>query len=221
MWKGIVLGVLLVHGVSSLAQQIGVLPEIVISRKWSDDWKATVKAEAIESFYAAREDPAFDPTFLRTDITAAISHAFHPLWKAGGGVMLRLTPTGSAHRLLQQVSYLQRLPAIRLGHRFRTDQTFAKDEAPEYRFRYRIASEFPLQGTVVDPREWYLVASIEVLYSRQSTTNDLENRLVPSIGYLVNDHHQWEVGVDYRLDRYLTSIPRHRMWVTFSWFVSL
>src|SRR3546814_11063084 len=79
---------------------------------------------------------------------------------------LRLQDKSYIHRFIQQLSIAQNALGLRIGHRFRTDQTFEKESATRYRLRYRLSAEKALNGQNVDPGELYLVANNEYLQTR-------------------------------------------------------
>jgi hypothetical protein len=106
-----------------------------------------------------------------------------------------------------------------LAHRFVTDQTFSPLEAPVFRLRYRLTSEIPLNGESVDPGELYLRINNEYLNSVQGGEYDLEIRLVPLLGYEINNRFKVESGLDYRVNSFLASKTRHSYWMTINFFV--
>ena len=91
-----------------------------------------------------------------------------------------------------------------------------------FRLRYRYSVQIPLQVTQLNPEERYLTLSNEVIYMTQDVEDDIENRLVASLGLFVDDNTKYEVGLDYRTDDYL--IPdrfRSRLWLKFGVYWSL
>jgi hypothetical protein len=114
---------------------------------------------------------------------------------------------------------VQRITGFRLVHRFSTDQTFSKEEKPEFRLRYRIASEVALSGESVDPNEFYFKFNNEYLKSWQDADNDLEIHLVPLLGYNLVNNNKIEMGLDYRVNSFLDNNTRHSFWMNVNWFI--
>ncbi len=202
--------------------QLGFLPEVTVSHKLSDGWKVTGQIESMQQGWRGTfgEEGEADYHYIRTDLTTVASYKWHPLWSLAGGFLYRFTEGVTVQRFLQQVAAVQRFERLRLGHRLRTDQTF-RNEAPEYRLRYRLSAEWPLQGSRVDAKEWYLISSVEQVGSWQAQSFDWEQRLVSSLGYYFDDSHKLEVGFDYRWDQFLNEAGRHRWWWTLSYFVNI
>ena len=113
------------------------------------------------------------------------------------------------------------MSGFRLAHRFTADQTFSPSEKSEFRLRYRLTTELPLNGQSADAKEFYLKVNNELLNSFQGKEYDLELRLVPLLGYTVTDNHKLEIGPDYRLNRFLQSEARNRFWLSINWFIEL
>lgn len=201
----------------------GWLPEITLTYKPSTDWKVTLQGESMQQVWrqAPRADWDADYQYIRTDITGFAAYRLSPLYTVAAGYLFRITDGGIIHRSIQQLSGVQRLPNFRLGHRLRTDQTFVQDADTEFRLRYRLSAEFPLGGQRVDNQEWYIIGSYENLGKLEGGTVDWEKRLVGGLGYNFNPQHKIEFGFDYRLDRFIRGLPRHRTWGTISYFVNL
>lgn len=137
------------------------------------------------------------------------------------GYLLRIEQGNIIHRATQQYTVVDRFNLYRLAHRFRTDQTFGKTEDFEFRLRYRLTLEFALNGTHVDPKEFYLKLNNEYLNAFQSDFYDLEIRLVPQLGHAFTDENKIEFGFDYRIDSFLDSAPTHVIWLNFNWYLKI
>ena len=66
-----------------------------------------------------------------------------------GGYLLRWDGEQITHRAIQQLIFTKKYSAFRLAHRFSTDQTFEKEEAVEYRLRYRLSFLIATNGSSV------------------------------------------------------------------------
>ena len=137
------------------------------------------------------------------------------------GYLWRSRPDTDHHRLMQQYSIVSRFPRFRLGHRLAADQTFRPNTPLEVRLRYRLSLELPLNGTQVDPGEWYLKINHEYLNAFQAQDYDLELRLIPVIGHLFSDRNKVETGVDWRVDRFIHKETRWTFWWAMAWYYSL
>lgn len=104
-------------------------------------------------------------------------------------------------RLTQQYNRKSLNKTLRLGHRFRSEQRFF-DEFTEFRFRYRLALDIPLQGLKLDEGETYFIVTNEgLLTSSKINEPEIEYRLSPSIGILLTDDLNIEFGIELRLDK--------------------
>ena len=202
---------------------IGILPEVNVSYRWAEKWRITGQLESMQRGWVKEADTDLnrDYQYIRTDATAVLTLRLSPFWSTGVGYMMRFSEGRIIHRGLQQISSAHQYSGIRLGHRIRTDQTYASDESPEYRWRYRFSLEFPLNGQSLNNDEWYGIVSNEHLASLQSSEFDWEQRVVLMLGRYFNSKHKVEAGFDYRLDRFIREAPRHRLWFAISYFVNL
>ncbi|MGB7392851.1 MAG: DUF2490 domain-containing protein [Pricia sp.] len=108
-------------------------------------------------------------------------------------------------RLTQQYSLTLENPNFRTGHRFRAEQRFS-GRPVEHRLRYRVAVDFPLEGTRLDVGETFFTGSWENLLTLANTEKpSYEQRYSVSIGLLANRKLTFTGGVEYRLDNYTRS----------------
>ncbi|MFW5821241.1 MAG: DUF2490 domain-containing protein [Bacteroidota bacterium] len=202
----------------------GLLSSITFSTSITDNLQITAKAESMQEMLSNRStiEVPYAYSYLKTDLQGFVSYRFNPFWSAAAGYQYRLiNGDDNAHRAIQQLALVQRRTAYRLGHRFRTDQTFRDSESTEYRFRYRLSAEFSLQGQEVDPREFYLLISDEPIFSLQDDEQDIENRFSVNIGYYFSSRHRLEAGPDYRVDKLLSGGNRHRIWINLGWKIKI
>ncbi|MEM8893532.1 MAG: DUF2490 domain-containing protein [Bacteroidota bacterium] len=104
------------------------------------------------------------------------------------------------HRLTQQIAFLHQSEVVRTATRIRSEQRFINGIFSQ-RFRYRLSMDFPLAGQSLDAKEFYLVASEELLYefSRQRD-NIFGNRISLGLGYLFSQSAKLQVTAMYRTD---------------------
>ena len=201
--------------------RLGAHPTLNLSRELAPQWKLNLKLEsrqlARQGQWGAAAPWQYD--YVRTDAALAAAYKTSAGQSLAGGYMLRLTNGQSVHRLSQQYSWVRPFRAVRLAHRLAADQTFAPDEAPLYRFRYRLGLDRALNGESVDPGEAYLKLTHEYLYQLTANQTDLEIRLSPVWGYAFSDANKLELGLDYRLDSILSGKPRSSFWGVVAWYV--
>ncbi|NND34015.1 MAG: DUF2490 domain-containing protein [Saprospiraceae bacterium] len=138
----------------------------------------------------------------------------------GDGFLIRLREGKLINRIVQQFIITKKYPGLLLSHRFAFDQTFSRDTSTEFRLRYRLSSEIPLNGQSVDAREFYIKLSNEYLNSFQRDNYDLEIRLSPFLGYELKDSQKLELGLDFRINSFLNGSPASRFWIGFNWYQS-
>ena len=199
------------------------MPSVNLSKKLPRDWKLNFEVESRQQFRGGtfgEASTAEGYNYILTDNTLSASKKVGFTSTLAGGYMLRFREGRRFHRTTQQITFTKSINGLRLAHRFSTDQTFATGVASEYRLRYRIGLEKPLAGESIDPGEWYINVNHEYLQAWQGGTYDLEIRLVPSLGYELTASNKVEIGLDYRINSFVTEAASHRFWGTVNWFVS-
>ncbi|WP_425390459.1 DUF2490 domain-containing protein [Ekhidna sp.] len=86
-------------------------------------------------------------------------------------------------RITQQLAYTHLNDRIRLLSRFRAEQRFFTNVF-EHRYRYRFSADMPLSGFEIDVKEFYVLASNEVLLTFSNEDYILDNRINIGIGYV-------------------------------------
>lgn len=198
----------------------GLFPETAITKRLENGRSLTFKIEHQQIAYDREADAGAQFTRYRTDWMAFYGARISHSNSVAFGVFHRVQDGANANRLIQQFASVMRLRTMRLAHRVRTDQTFTDGEDPELRLRYRLAAEFPLSGTTLEPGENYIVASNEPIVSVQSGDFEIENRLVLTLGRLLSRDQKLEVSVDYRTDKYIQEGFRQRLWLKIGYFFS-
>ncbi len=207
----------------------GTMPSVNINYGLNKGWGLHFKAESRFLFQSGQfgNEPLRGFNYLLSDISMIVSKRTGLKTNLAGGYLIRINDLDVMHRTIQQFSIVRKYNNFRLAHRFSSDQSFNltpneefKFKYVEYRLRYRIAAEFPLNGQSVDPREFYLKINNEYLYSWQNSDNDIEIRIVPLLGYNFEKNSKLEVGLDYRLDSFLNDNLRNSFWFNINWFFS-
>jgi len=198
----------------SFAQnQIGIIPQINTNFKLDKNWKLNAKIEGRQLFFQNPYPAELNQTkFERLDLEVVATRS-KGKGAVGGGYLLRRANGSFTHRFIQQYSITQKLVASRLAHRFRTDQTFEKDDAIQLRLRYRISWEKPLNGQSVDPREFYLKLNNEYFGILQNAAANLEIRGLASLGFNLSDNNQIETGIDYRVEKLIGTDTEHKLFL--------
>lgn len=208
---------------SQQSYEIGLLPSINVNAKLKNDWALNFQLQSRQSMLKGDfgNDANFDFQYLLSDLSMITSKRIAPSQTLGLGYLLRLRSNGVVgHRVIQQYSYVRRYEMFRLSHRLSADQLFISGQKPEFRYRYRLSSEIPLDGQTVDVGEFYLKLNNEYLFSTKADKSDLEVRLGPYLGYALTDATKFELGVDYRVNSFLHSSASHRFWWAISLFQS-
>ena len=201
--------------------EIGLIPQINTDFKIGSKWRVNSKLEGRQIFFKNPFPKGLNQKeFNRLDVELMATKSVNPSQAWGGGYLIRRADNSFTHRFIQQYAITRRLPASRIAHRFRTDQTFAKDESVQLRLRYRLSWEKPLNGYELDPGEFYLKINNEYLGILQDSKGDLEIRSLASLGYEISDKNKVETGVDYRVENVVTSVPTHRLFLSITLFHS-
>ena len=208
---------------SQSTYQWGILPSLNLNSNLKKDWSLNTKLESRQIFQSGEVNGAVEGNYkyVQTDLSLIVAKKVGLNSRVGGGYLVRLKEGELFHRFIQQYNVVQKLSGFRLAHRFVTDQTFSAIEKPEFRVRYRISSEIPLNGESVDPGEWYLKLNNEYLYNTQASESDLEIRVVPLLGYDISKILNWETGLDYRASSVFKTNKQHSYWITINLYIDI
>ncbi len=203
--------------------RVGAMPSLNLNSKLKNDWSLNMKIESRQLIQSGRfnDDADKNYKYVLTDFSLISAKKIGLNSRLAGGYLIRVEDGELFHRFLQQYIIVQSMTGFRLAHRFASDQTFSDSEKPEYRVRYRIASEIPLNGESVDPGEFYLKINNEYLNIFQESEYDLEIRLVPLLGYDFTDSFKIETGLDYRVSSFLNDNTRHSFWMSLNLFIEI
>lgn len=198
----------------------GVFPEILVTKRISPLYRLNFKVENQEILFDNRDSEIDNPQFThyRTDLMMFLNRDIRPGVSIAMGLFHRIQVNENANRIIQQLALLQRMRNLRINHRFRTDQTFTKNDDFEFRFRYRFTVEIPLEGAEIDPKEFYMVISNEPIFSFKGDEFEIENRAVVALGKLFNMNEKLEWGIDYRTDGFIQEGFRTRLWAKISYY---
>lgn len=202
--------------ISIKAQQnldLGFLPKVVISKKINDNVKWVNSIENRNILY----DDEYQLTYNLVDVSSILSFKTNLNQSFNLGYIFRLKDGDAIHRLFQHYNFVNNFTSLKLGHRFAFEQFFQVGEKVDYRVRYRISLEKPLNGERVDVKEFYLKLGNEYLYDFVSP----EIRLTPYLGYRVSEKDRLEFGVDYRLSDFTENATQNNFWLRVTWYYNL
>lgn len=203
---------------ASAQNQFGILPVINTAFKLQNDWKINTKLEGRQLLkqHPFPEDKS-QSVFERVDLEAVANKALNSSNDLGLGYLIRRQEGKFIHRFIQQYAYTKQLYSSKLSHRFRTDQTLEKDEAVQFRLRYRASWEKPLSGLQVDPEEFYLKLNNEYLGILQDSMGNMEIRGLAVVGYTIGEANRIETGADYRMEDVFTHL-RHKLFLNIGFY---
>lgn len=216
--------VLLNQSVSAQSVYGGLMPEFGMTLPIKGKFSQTYKIENQHFLFRdGTSKNGFVYEYERTDLQFFVNYKFAGNWKAAAGYQLRIEEQwNTLHRIIQQAATTTRIGNLRLAHRIRIDQTLERSEPFVFRTRYRAALEIPLNGTKIDPKEFYVVISEEPIHSIDSKlANELENRLVVTLGHFFSNGNKLELSLDHRSDRFFDDGVRQRIWLKIGWFVNI
>jgi len=199
------------------------MPNLNVRTKISDLYNITTEAQSRQSLYKsnAPDGQKFNHRNILTDLSVLGSRKIGLNMKITGGYLLRFRNNNLFHRAIQQFSMVSLLRSLRLGHRFASDQTFSggNNADTEVRLRYRLATEIPLQGESLEPKENYLKINQEYLNAFQSGRHGLEIRTGFFLGNYLSRKNILEYGIDYRIGSiFANSTIKHAIWLRLNWY---
>ncbi|NEN22350.1 DUF2490 domain-containing protein [Cryomorpha ignava] len=206
---------------AQIPTRVGFLPSINYNHKLNTNWDVNLKYESRHFVYNnnTSESRDFNYNYGLSDFSALVGRKVGLNSKVVAGFLTRIEPDIVVYRTIQQFIFQTKLASFRLAHRIAADQTFSPEENPEFRLRYRVSAEIPLSGLKVDVKEFYIKFNTELLNSLQNDEYDLEFRVVPNIGYVINDQQKIELGLDNRFDSLIDNETRLTSWISINWYL--
>lgn len=201
--------------------RVGILPSINYNQKINKVWEVNFKFESRHFVFdnSTSQSNHFKYTYSLSDVSALAGRKVGLNSKFVLGFLTRIEPDAVSYRTIQQYLFQTKINNFRVVHRIAADQTFSPIESPEFRLRYRLSAEIPLSGQKVDVREFYFKFNAETLNSVQGNEYDLELRAVPNIGFVINERHKIELGLDNRVVSFIDNQTRFTSWITLNWFL--
>ncbi|WP_459210784.1 DUF2490 domain-containing protein [Aquimarina rhabdastrellae] len=214
-------------GITGFAQatyEAGILPTVNLSKKIGKGYGLNFQLGSRDAFIAGAFSgkPTIAYEHILTDFALIGSKKVGVNNKVAFGYQFRIRDEKIVHRLIQQFTIINaHLNGIRLAHRFAADETFTADKDMVLRLRYRLTTEFALNGESVDPKEWYVKVNNEYLNAFEGDEYDLELRLVPLLGYVFSDNNKIETGIDYRLSSFIEGKAKNKFWLSIGWYIKI
>jgi len=174
----------------------GISPETTLNLRINSAYSLTFRVGSYHFLHTP--DYGWAHEFDELEVQSFLNYRLNPLVRFAIGYAHEFESDQNSHRTIQQVSLSQRIGTVNLSHRVRSEQTFSAPEPVAFRFRYRASVETPLQGTTLDPREFFMTTSTEILYVLQEDEREIENRTVLQLGYVINDRNRIQSGFDFR-----------------------
>lgn len=179
--------------------------ELALNTKFNPRWKLNVgianRNLIVEDL--ANEPFAFNGRHIQIEINSGYEIGFYST--LGGGVMYRFNTLQGKEaqnelRFTQQYSIAKKYNSVRIVHRFKTDQRLFED-ATEHRFRYRLSTDFPLQGLRLDKGEFYVIGSSEIVFNTGNTIAPMwDQRFVGALGNQVSKSLKAQIDIEYRFE---------------------
>lgn len=187
-------------------QLYGLIPTALLKKKVNDraDFSLALSSE-MNAVDRQLGDQRHTAKVLNLNLESALSYNANPDLNLAAGFLFRLRDpfngTTTELRPWQQLSTIHRLGKYRLRNRLRTEERWAGSELDfNLRLRYRISTDFPLEGERLDQREFYLNFSTEALLTPTSARAFYfwESRTYLGLGYQINERQRIEPALDFR-----------------------
>ena len=225
MLKKLIVSILLLisvlQGFGQTINKVGLLPRLQVATKLSDKYTLTTMIETRHFVFNSKLADKNSIQYNLTDISAFVNHKINEKFSYNLAYTIRITPTIISHRVIQQLVLLHKLNGLNLQQRLGFDQTFNNKNAPVFRSRYRLMATVPLKGKTLESKEFFFNFANEYLGAIQEDKFDLEIRLIPKIGYVLNTKNRVEVGFDYRVNQFISKKIQHVHWWNLTWYATI
>ncbi len=204
--------------------QIGILPSLTLTKKINPNWKISVNAQTRLSAYKGEfsNSETFQEnfTYILTDVSVLANRKLGLNTSLAAGYLIRFRDNEQHNRIFQQFIISKKYNSFGLAHRFSTDQTFRLNQKVEFRLRYRLAFDLPLQGNKLNPNELYVKIQNEYLIALQNKEYTNETRIMPFLGYAITDKKKIELGIDYRIGSLGEKNLKSNFWCALNYYWS-
>ncbi len=193
----------------------GVIPTFLLSGPLGDRLQYSLSLDTeVNAIPEPGPENGRKTVWRNFDLEAALSYDLNPNLNLAAGLQYRVSapeapPRGAEWRPWQQLTLISRPRKFRLRHRFRLEERFV--DAPgdptafnlRFRLRYRFSADFPLQGERLDPGEFYLNLSTELLTTASFDDGFFlwQNRNYAGLGYQFSPAHRLEAAPEWRIGK--------------------
>jgi long-subunit fatty acid transport protein len=209
------------YGFGQTKTKVGLLPRLQVATKLSDKFTLTSMIETRHFVYNSKLADKNTVTFNLIDFSSFITYKLSDQISFNLAYTLRVIPGLISHRAIQQLLVLNKFKRFSLQQRLGFDQTFNAEDFPIFRARYRVSFLIPLKGPTLESKEFYLNLAQEYIGGIQNKQFDLEARIIPKIGYVLNKNNTFEFGLDYRVHNFLEKKTQHVYWTNFTWYARI
>lgn len=212
----------------------GLIPTYLLSGPFSDRLQYSFSLDTeLNAVPGGGPENGREIIWRNLDLEAALSYDLTPDLNLAAGIQYRISapeapPRGAEWRPWQQLTLINRARKFRLRHRFRLEERFV--DAPgnptsfdlRFRLRYRFSADFPLQGERLDPGEFYLNLSNELLTTASFDNGFFlwQNRSYAGLGYQFSPRQrleaapEWRIGKSRNLDTWQNLLLLRLTWVS-------
>lgn len=198
--------------------QTEIKPSFSFDKGWKVNGKITTRTLLFEGIKG--EPTQWNSVFERSELEAILTKQVSTNSGLGLGYLIRDEEGVFKQRIIQQFSTSRKYSSSKLGHRFRFDETFMKEESPIFRFRYRISYIHELGAKKKDDSKTYFSISNEYLPTLQNKKMELEMRIMPALGFKLNERNKLELGIDYRIEELFTASHKQLFLFNVAWLPS-
>ncbi len=194
-------------------QLYGLLPAVLVKKNVNErtDFALGLSSE-MNTISKSTPTHNFPAQVLNFNLETLLSINLNPNVNLAGGFLFRLrNPLNDLNTELrpwQQLTTIHRIEQFRIRNRFRAEQRWvAAGDRGNYdfdlRLRYRISTDFPLEGTRLDNREFYLNLSLaaHLTPTAHRPFYFWECRANAGLGYKISDFHRLEPALELRSRR--------------------
>lgn len=193
--------------------QTEIKPTVSFKKYWKLNGKITTRTlffegTSVESFKGIS-------VFERSELEMILTKDLSKKNSIGFGYLIRDEEGDFKQRFIQQFAVSKEATTFKYGHRFRFDETLQKGKDVIYRFRYRFSIEKSLSK--INDKKTYFFVGNEYLPTLQGDDFSLETRIVPGIGFKLNDKNKLELGIDYRMEDLFTQSHKQIFLLNIAW----
>jgi len=195
---------------------------IFVSYQSFKSWK--LNTSIVQRTTSFSEDENENLQFSYLEINQIINRKINPWINVALGYKYRSNYpvdelTFFEHRITQQLGWTHFEQRARLVSRFRVEQRISNEDFAQ-RHRYRLSLDLPLSGEKLDPKEFYLSVSNEILWQVGQNESEWSDRIGASIGYVLSKSARLELSFIHRMEDF-TNTTDHTPFLHTNLLISL